>query len=57
MNLKTAVTHGKSRSCFDKLSTNGIFASHPAGEAPFALSSPRSGRVEGFVCFQLRFPG
>ena len=27
------------------------------GKNPFALSSPRSGRVEGFSCHQQRFPG
>ena len=36
------------RSWFDKLTTNG-FLCHPVGDSPFALSSPQSGRVEGFV--------
>jgi MFS family permease len=55
--LKTSVGGGKSRSCFDRLSTNGIFSAHPTGELPFALSSPRSGRVEGLSGHQQRFPG
>jgi hypothetical protein len=55
--LKTSVGGGKSRSCFDRLSTSGIFSAHPTGELPFALSSPRSGRVEGLSCHQQRFLG
>jgi hypothetical protein len=47
--LKNSVGGRKSRSCFDRLSTNGIFSDHPTGELPFALSSPRSGRVEGVL--------
>jgi len=56
-NLKNSVGGRKSRSCFDRLSTNGMFSDHPTGELPFALSSPRSGRVEGLSCHQQRFPG
>jgi hypothetical protein len=57
VNLKTSVGGRKSRPCFDRLSTNGIFSTHPTGELPFALSSPRSGRVEGLSRHQQRFPG
>ena len=57
MILKNLVGGRKSRSCFDRLSTNGIFSDHPTGELPFAQSSPRSGRVEGFSCHQQRFRG
>jgi len=33
MNLKNPVGGRKSRSCFDRLSTNGIFSDHPTGMA------------------------
>ncbi|WP_186408974.1 hypothetical protein [Candidatus Accumulibacter aalborgensis] len=32
-----------------------VHVAHPTGELPFALSSPRSGRVEGLSCHHQRF--
>jgi len=44
MNLKNSFGQLQTRSWFDKLTTNGLLR-------PFALSSPHSGRVEGFMTF------
>jgi len=57
MVLKIAVARGKIRPSFDGLSTNGFFETTRRVKFPFALSRPRSGRVEGFAASQLRFSG
>jgi hypothetical protein len=49
MIVKAAAVSERIRSSFDRLRTNGSLPAHPPGSAPFALSSPRSGRVEGLV--------
>ena len=55
--LKNSVEQGVPHSWFDGLTTNGILGHHPEGKTPFALSSPRSGRIEGSVITQLSFRG
>jgi hypothetical protein len=55
VNLKTSVAVKNTRSSFDKLRTNGCSESRPPKVIPFALSSPRSGRVEGQGTLPQRF--
>ena len=46
INLKNSVGGKKSRSCFDRLSTNGIFSDHPTGAVSYThLTLPTSDLV------------
>ncbi|SBT04145.1 hypothetical protein ACCAA_130101 [Candidatus Accumulibacter aalborgensis] len=48
--LKTSVGGGKSRSCFDRLSTNGIFSAHPTGELPLITHAGNRAQTDSLAC-------